>query len=162
MYERQPWLWFYGDVPETLDYPPVRLDEIVAHSAERFPDLVAYHFLGRTATYAQLHEAIERCAAGLVAQGVRRGDRVTIALPTSPQGVVAFYAVSRVGAVSSMIHPLSTPEEIAHYLTLSHSRVAITLDALYERFAEAQARTPLETVVLTRISDELPLVKRVG
>jgi len=162
MYERQPWLWFYGDVPETLEYPPLRLDEIVARSAERFPNLVAYHFLGRTATYAQLHEAIERCAAGLVAHGVQRGDRVTIALPTSPQGVVAFYAVSRVGAVSSMIHPLSTPEEIAHYLTLSHSRVAITLDALYERFAEAQARTPLETVVLTRISDELPLVKRVG
>lgn len=162
MYETRPWLRFYGGVPETLDYPRLRLDEIVARSADRFPDLVAYHFLGRTATYAQLHEAIERCAAGLVAQGVRTGDRVTIALPTSPQGVVAFYAVSRVGAVSSMIHPLSTPEEIAHYLSLSHSRLAITLDGLYDRFAEVRANTPLETIVLTRISDELPLVKRVG
>jgi long-chain acyl-CoA synthetase len=162
MYETRPWLRFYGDVPETLDYPSLRLDEIVARSAQRFPELVAYHFLGRTATYAQLQEAIERCAAGLAAQGVQRGDRVTIALPTSPQGVVAFYAVSRVGAVSSMIHPLSTPEEIAHYLSLSRSRFAITLDGLYERFAEVRATTPLETIVLTRISDELPLVKRVG
>lgn len=162
MYERRPWLRFYGDVPETLDYPPFRLDEIVARSAERFPRLTAYHFLGSTATYAQLHEAIERCAAGLVAHGVRPGDRVTIALPTSPQGVVAFYAVSRAGAVSSMIHPLSTPEEIEHYLGLSQSRFAITLDGLYDRFAEARTATPLETIVVARISDELPLVKRVG
>jgi long-chain acyl-CoA synthetase len=160
--ERRPWLRFYGDVPETLDYPPVRLDEIVARSAQRFPRLTAYHFLGRTATYAQLHEAIERCAAGLAAQGVRAGDRVTIALPTSPQGVVAFYAVSRVGAVSSMIHPLSTPEEIEHYLNLSRSRLAITLDSLHGRFAEVRARTALKTIVLTRISDELPPVKRLG
>jgi long-chain acyl-CoA synthetase len=160
--EERAWLRFYGEVPETLEYPTLRLDEIVARSARRYPHHVAYHFLGRTATYAQLHEAIERCAAGLVAQGVRPGDRVTIALPTSPQGVVAFYAVSRLGAVSSMIHPLSTPEEIAHYLSLSQSRFAITLDALYERFAEVRARTPLETIALTRISDELPLIKRIG
>jgi long-chain acyl-CoA synthetase len=162
MYERRPWLRFYGDVPETLDYPALRLDEIVARTAQRFPDLIAYHFLGRTATYAQLHEAIERCAAGLVATGVGPGDRVTIALPTSPQGIVAFYAVSRAGAVSSMIHPLSTPEEIEHYLNLSQSRLAITLDGLYDRFAEVRGKTPLETIVLTRISDELPLGKRIG
>jgi long-chain acyl-CoA synthetase len=162
MYETRPWLRFYGDVPETLDYPSLRLDEIVAHSADRFPDRVAYHFLGRTGTYAELQGAIERCAAGLAARGVCPGDRVTIALPTSPQGVVAFYAVSRVGAVSSMIHPLSAPEEVAHYLSLSRSRLVITLDGLYDRFAEVQAKTPLETIVLTRISDELPLVKRIG
>ena len=162
MYERRPWLRFYGDVPDTLNYPPLRLDEIVARSAQRFPRLTAYHFLGRTATYAQLQEAIERFAAGLVAHGVRPGDRVTIALPTSPQGVVAFYAVSRAGAVSSMIHPLSTPEEIEHYLNLSGSRLALTLDALYDRFAEVHPRTTLETIVLTRISDEFPLLKRAG
>ena len=160
MYERRPWLRFYGDVPETLDYPPLRLDEVVARSAQRFPERTAYHFLGRTASYAQLQEAIERCATGLVANGVRPGDRVTIALPTSPQGVVAFYAVSRVGAVSSMIHPLSTSEEIAHYLNLSHSRLAMTLDVLYQRFAEVRSTTPLEKVVLTRISDEFPFFKR--
>lgn len=162
MYETRPWLQFYGDVPHNLDYPTLRLDEAVTRTAARIPDAVAYDFLGHTATYCELSEAIERCARGLVALGLRPRDRITISMPTSPQGVVAFYAASRVGAVSSMIHPLSTPDEIAHYLALSGSRFALTLDAFYGRFAEIRSRTPLERLVLARISDELSPVKRLG
>src|SRR5262249_6874775 len=104
----------------------------------------------------------ERCARGLAGLGLRVGDRITISLPTSPQGVVAFYAASRIGAVSSMIHPLSAPDEIAHYLTLSQSRFALTLDAFYGQFAAIRERTPLEPLVLTRIGDALSLPKRIG
>ncbi len=162
MYETRPWLQFYGDVPESLDYPAHRLDEAVTRTAARIPDAVAYDFLGHQATYGELSAAIEQCARGLVALGLRPHDRITISMPTSPQGVIAFYAASRVGAVSSMIHPLSTPDEIAHYLTLSGSRFALTLDAFYPRFAEIRSRTPLERLVLARISDELSAVKRLG
>ncbi len=160
--EARPWLRFYGDVPVSLEYPPIRVDEVVARTADRLPDAVAYDFLGSTATYAELTDAIDRCARGLAAIGLRPGDRITISMPTSPQGVIAFYAASRLGAVSSMIHPLSAPDEIAHYLTLSDSRLAMTLDAFYGRFAEVRDRTPLETLVLARIGDALSLPKRVG
>lgn len=162
MTETRPWLRFYGDVPTSLEYPMLRVDEVVARTAERLPDAMAYDFLGSTATYAELAAAIDRCARGLWALGLRPGDRITISMPTSPQGVTAFYAASRLGAVSSMIHPLSAPDEIAHYLTLSRSRFALTLDAFYGRFAEVRDGTPLETLVLARIGDELSLPKRVG
>jgi long-chain acyl-CoA synthetase len=160
--ETRPWLRFYGDVPSSLDYPEIRLDEAVARTAERLPGAVAFDFLGSTTTYGELGAAIDRCARGLRALGLGPGDRITISMPTSPQGVIAFYAASRIGAVSSMIHPLSAPDEIAHYLTLSGSRFALTLDAFYARFAEVRDRTPLETLVLARIGDELSLPKRVG
>ena len=160
--DARPWLRFYGDVPASLEYPEIRVDEAVARTAQRLPDAVAYDFLGSTTTYGELREAIERCARGLRALGLRPGDRMTISMPTSPQGVVAFYAASRIGAVSSMIHPLSAPDEIAHYLTLSGSRFALTLDAFYGRFADVRGRTPLETLVLARIGDELSLPKRLG
>lgn len=162
MTETKPWLRSYGDVPHTLDYPRARLDDIVAASAARQPDAVAFDFLGSTTTYSELDAAIESCARGLSALGLGAADRITISMPTSPQGVIAFYAASRLGAVSSIIHPLSTPEEIAYYLTLSDSRFALTLDAFYGRFAEVRERTPLETLVLARLSDELPLAKRFG
>src|SRR4029453_8770702 len=63
---------------------------------------------------------------------------------------------------ASMIHPLSTSSEIAEYLVMSRSRVALTLDAFYDRFAAIQGETPLETLILARISDYLPPVKRAG
>lgn len=162
MHESRPWQRFYGDVPASLDYPPLRLDEVVGRTAERLPDRTAYDFLGHRATYARFRQEVERCAAGLYALGLRPRDRITISMPTSPQGVVAFYAASRIGAVSSMIHPLSTADEIAHFLTLSRSRFALTLDLFYDRFAGQERDTPLERLVLTRISDELSLLKRPG
>ena len=47
----RPWLRFYGDVPATLEYRAIRVDEAVARAADRVPDAVAYDFLGTTATY---------------------------------------------------------------------------------------------------------------
>jgi long-chain acyl-CoA synthetase len=156
----RPWLRFYGDVPPTLEYPEIALHEAVMASVDRVPDAIAFDFFGRTATYRELGEAIDRCAAAFAAIGIGPGERVTISMPTSPQGVIAFYAVTKLGAVASMIHPLSTSDEIEHYLNLSRSRFALTLDAFYERFASVRTNEPLEALVLTRISDYLPMLKR--
>ena len=156
----RPWLRFYGDVPETLDYPEVSLYDAVMTTVHRIPDAVAFDFLGRTATYRELGEAIDRCADAFATLGLDQGERITISMPTSPQGVIAFYGATKLGAVASMIHPLSTSSEITHYLDLSRSRFALTLDAFYDSFAKAEPRTPLQAIVLTRISDYLPVVKR--
>ena len=155
-----PWLRFYGEVPTTLEYPEIALHEAVAATAERIPDAVAFDFFGRTTTYGRLRAEIDRCADALAAIGLGRDERITISMPTSPQGVIAFYAATKLGAVASMIHPLSTSAEITHYLDLSRSRFALTLDAFYDRFAAAEPAEPLEAIVLSRISDALPLVKR--
>jgi long-chain acyl-CoA synthetase len=156
------WLKFYGDVPATLEYPEIGLYEALARAVDRRPDATAVDFLGYELTFAELLDAIDRCAAGLAARGLGEGDRITISTPTCPQGVIAFYAAAKLGAVSSMIHPLSTPEEIRGYLNVSRSRVALTLDLFYAQLAEARQGTELETLVLARVPDYLSLPKRLG
>jgi long-chain acyl-CoA synthetase len=157
---KRPWLSFYGNVPATLDYPEVALHEAVMSTVERIPEAVAYDFFGRTATYRELGDDIDRCADALADLGLGPGERITISMPTSPQGVIAFYAATKLGAVASMIHPLSTAAEITHYLDLSGSRFALTLDAFYGQFASAEPRRPLEAIVLARVGDYMPLLKQ--
>jgi long-chain acyl-CoA synthetase len=158
----RPWLAFYGDVPETLDYPAIGLYDALAGSAARRPSAIAVDFLGSTMTYEELVAAVDRSASALSALGLGTGDRITISMPTSPQGVVAFYAAAKLGAVASLIHPLSTAAEIEGYLNMSGSRVALTLDAFYAPFAQVRERTPLETLILAKISDYLSPVKAAG
>jgi long-chain acyl-CoA synthetase len=158
----KPWLAFYGEVPETLEYPRVSLYEALRRSAQARPEATAVDFLGATLTYEQLIDDVDRCAAALAAHGLGPGDRLTISMPTSPQGVIAFYAAGKLGAVASLIHPLSTSTEIEGYLNMSRSRIALTLDAFYGAFAEARARTTLDTLILAKISDTLPMLKRFG
>ena len=162
MYEKKPWLKFYEHVPQTIDYPRVTMYEAVRQSADRTPDSIAYDFLDYTSTYRQFISEIDKCADALAAIGLKKGDRITISMPTSPQGIICFYAANKLGVVSSMIHPLSTTKEIEFYLNVAKSRFVLTLDAFYGKFKELEGRTPLEILILARIPDYLGTLKRIG
>jgi long-chain acyl-CoA synthetase len=162
MYEKKPWLKFYGDVPESIDYPRVTMYEALMQTVARCPDDIAYDFFGTTSTYREFGEEIDRCADALASLGMTKGDRITISMPTCPQGIICFYAANKLGVVASMIHPLSPAKEIEFYLNTAKSRFALTLDAFYGKFKEAQPKTELQTLILARIPDYLPLVKKIG
>ena len=158
----KPWLRYYGSVPKTLRYPEATLYDVVAESARRRPDAIAWEFFGTTSTYRRLLAEVDRCAGALAALGLGRGERLLISMPTSPQGVIAFYAANKLGALPAMIHPLSTAPEIAHYLDASGARIALALDAFYGTLAAAAPKRPLEKILLARIPDYLLPVKRLG
>ena len=157
-----PWLRHYGDVPAHLDYPQRTLYQMVAAAAARDPDAIAWDFLDHRSTYRQLLADIDRCADALAALGLVRDARLLIALPTSPQAVIAFYAANRLGAVPALIHPLSTPPEIAHYLDATGAEIMLALDAFHANVAAARPKRPLRRLVLARIGDTLsPLARAV-
>lgn len=162
MVEKRPWLRFYGDVPESLDYPEVSLYGALARTIERVPDAEAWDFFGTRASYRRFGQQIDSCARALAACGLGAGDRITISMPTSPQGIICLYAANKLGAVCSMIHPLSPPREIAFYLKASRSKMALTLDAFYPAFREAMSEAPIETLLLCRLPDFLPRLKGLG
>ena len=157
---RTPWASHMGDLPLHLDYFEGTMFEAVSLVAEKYPEQVALDFMGRSVTYRDLIKNILRCAAALKAMGINEGDRVTVALPNCPQAVYLFYAINLIGAVANMIHPLSAEKEIEFYLNRSKSVAAVTLDAFYGKFNAARRDTPLRTLLITSIKDELsPLVK---
>ena len=162
MTDTRPWLRFYGNVPTTLQYPELTLYEVVAASAQRVPDAVAWDFLDTTATYREFLKSIDACADALAALGLRAGERILIAMPTSPQGVIAFYAANKLGVMPALVHPLSTAPEMEYYLNASRARIVVALDAFYDRFASIRPRVPIEILILARIPDYLLPLKRLG
>ena len=162
MHVQKPWLNFYGDIPHTIDYPRCTMYEAVKLSAEKVPEAIAYDFMGYTSTYKNFLQEIEQVADALADLGLKKGDRITISMPTTPQGVICFYAANRLGAVASMIHPLSTEEEIEFYIKVSESRFALTIDAFYGKFKDMPSKTGLEKIILTCIPDYLPAIKGIA
>jgi long-chain acyl-CoA synthetase len=158
----RPWLRFYGSVPATIDYPRVTLYEAVRATAERVPEAIAWDFFGTQASYRELLRSIDGCADALASLGLKAGDRLLISMPTSPAGVIAFYAANKLGVVPALIHPLSSATEIEQYLNESHAQVSLTLDAFYRIFAQVQPRQPLAHIVLARIGDYLSWPRRLG
>lgn len=162
MTESRPWHRFYGNVPASLAYPEVTLYEALAATARRLPDAIAWDFFGTRSDYRTLLAEVDRCAAALAGEGLKAGERFLISMPTSPPGVIAFYAAIRIGALPALIHPLSTAPEITHFLDTTGARVALTLDAFYGPLAAATPQKPLEKIILARIPDYLSPLKKLG
>ncbi len=155
----RPWLRWYGTVPASLSYPDLTLYEALAASAGRAPGAVAWDFMDTAQTYSGFLREIGACANGLAALGLRQGDRILISMPTSPQGIIAFYAANKLGAVPAMVHPLSAPPELEYYLNATGARIVLTLDAFYGRFAQTKPHVALERIILARIPDYLTPLK---
>lgn len=154
-----PWLKCYGEVPFHLDYPKYSISDAVFKTAEREGDFPALSFMGKLFSYKTLVNKINQAAAGFIALGVKKGDRVTICMPNVPQAVFSMYALNRIGAVASMIHPLSAVNEIVYYLKEVNSKYIMTLDQFYSKIAEVEAQYPLEKVIITSAADELGFIK---
>ncbi|MDD6189376.1 MAG: AMP-binding protein [Clostridiales bacterium] len=150
-----PWENCMGDVPMHLDYFDGSMFEMLESVASRYPDNVAFDFMGKPTTYKKLVEGVETCAKALKTIGIREGDRVTIAMPNCPQAIYLFYAVNLVGGIANMIHPLSAEKEIEFYLNASESITAITLDQFYHKFERVRHNTKVVNIIIASIKDEL-------
>ena len=150
-------------IPAQLDYFEGSMCEAVENIAEKYPNVIAYDFMGSHTNYRRCVEEIHACARALRAAGVKENDRVTIAMPNCPQAVSMFYAINMVGAIANMIHPLSAEGEIEFYLNDSRSVAALTLDQFYGKFANIRQNTPgLKTLIVASIKDALNPVMKLG
>ena len=156
MYEKKPWIKFYDShVPEHIDYARTTMYNAVVKTAETYPHSIAYDFMGNESTYQQMIEQIDQCARSLASLGLKPGDRMTISMPTSPQAVICFYAINKIGAIASMIHPLSPPKQIEFFLNLSSSNFALTIDSVYPNFKQILENTNLKGLILTKFSRDV-------
>ena len=158
---KAPWVKFYKGIPETIEYPEGSMYEAIKFAADTHiynnGDNAAYVFQGKETSYPQFFAKVDRIAKAFMALGIEKGDRVTICMPNAPQGIDAFYALNRIGAVPAMIHPLSAAGEITFYVKHSQSKAVLVLDMFYEKVLEAlkEIDEPVK-VIVARIKDELP------
>lgn len=160
------WEKYYNDMPFHLYYPDETIYGMVRNACEAYPDNIAADFMGKKIRYKQLGEEIVLAAAAFAGIGIAEGDAVTVALPNSPQALYCFYGLNKIGAVPSMIHPLSVPKEISFYLTLSESKAIVVLDSFYEKASKAVAEAEKALgreikMIVASVQDELPFPKNV-
>jgi len=82
----------------------------------------------RHITYRELHEQVCRMANVLKAQGVQKGDRVTVYLPMIPEAAVALLACARIGAIHSVVFGGFSPDALIGRIQDCDSNVVITAD----------------------------------
>ncbi len=152
-----PWRKFYKDEKEHLEYPDFSAYKLIEYTASKHLDNISYNYYGNKKTYREFLKQIDLVAKSLKAIGVRHRDVVSICMPNTPEGIIAFYAVNKIGAVASMIHPLSAENEIKHYLNISRTQYVITIDFAYNKIHSILPRTRVKKIITVSVSESMPL-----
>jgi long-chain acyl-CoA synthetase len=130
-------------------------------ACEKYPNRVALNYLGKTYTYFKLNELIDRFATALDAQGVKKGDRIIIYLPNTPQFLIALYAIMKIGGVSVPISPIYTPQEIGYIARDSGVETVICQDVNFGYVKEILPQSPVKRIIYTNLVDMLPWWKKI-
>ena len=158
----RPWLEYYKEenIPDHLEYPDCSMVDMVLQSAEKWPDNVAYSYYGHKVTYKNFVKKIEKAARALKNYGVKEGDRVTICMPNTPEGITMVYAVNMVGAICNMVHPLSSEKELEYYIKVAESKYVLVIDAVFDKVYKLRDTAQLERIIVVRPSDGLGFLKK--
>jgi amino acid adenylation domain-containing protein len=103
--------------------------------ADHAPDGIAVEFGRRSLTYRDLDRAANRLAVSLIEHGVRPGDRVALATPRSPEGLLGMLGVLKAGGAYVPVDPTDPAAHVSYLLEDAGPRVALTVPTTAEAMA---------------------------
>lgn len=155
----RPWFQHYDEgVPYHIEYPQIPVHRLFEQAVEKYPDTPCTIFKGSKISYREMHEITDHLAAGLADLGVKKGDRVGIFMPNTPQFVMAYFAVIKLGGVVIATNPLYSPREIEHQANDAGIEVMLVMSNFYTTIKEVQPKTKIRCLVVTNIKETLPPV----
>lgn len=157
----RPWLNAYPEgVPADIDAS--QYSSLVALMEEAFAkhaDKVAYSFMGKELSFAQVDAQSKLFAAYLQSLGLQRGDRVALMMPNIPQYPVAVAGVLRAGYVLVNVNPLYTARELEHQLKDSGAKAIVIIENFAKTLQDGMHGSAVQHIVLCAMGDELGLLK---
>jgi long-chain acyl-CoA synthetase len=159
---KHPWLKSYPpDIKWDTEIPERRLYALMDHAVERYAKNQAIDFLGKTMSYADVGDQVDRMAKGLQQMGVRAGIKVGLFLPNTPYSVIGFFAILKAGGTVVNYNPLYAERELLYQIDNSETDFFVTLDlkVLYDKIPALLKQSRLKKVIICRMQDILPFPK---
>jgi long-chain acyl-CoA synthetase len=155
--QEKPWFKSYDPgMPYTLQpYPEHTLLEVVRETVQIRPQHTALIFKGRRMSYSELEQLSNAFGTALVNLGIRKGDRVALLIPNSPQAVIAQLGAWKAGSIVCPINPLYTESELEFALKEIKAETVVVLTPFYQKVKALQDRCQVKRIITTNIKDYL-------
>lgn len=155
------WLTSYPPgVPQDVDTSLyTSLVDLMEEGFRKYPQRVAYSYMGKEVTFAQTDQQSLALAAYLQSLGLVPGDRVAIMMPNVVQYPIAVAAILRAGCVVVNVNPLYTPRELEHQMKDSGAKAIFIIENFATALQKCIAATPVKHVVLCTMGDRLGWLK---
>ncbi len=151
---------YYGKGVSNLKYPEGMIYEHLFETANDHPNYIAYEYFGHQVTYQRFIKDINECAKSLKALGTQEGEVITICTPNMPEAITMFYAINMIGCIANMVHPLSSENEILHYLQMSNTTRMLMVDVVIDKILPIISQTKVRTIIVVSPGNTMQLPKK--
>ena len=160
--DARPWLAHYDKgVPQTINYPSVPIFQFLEESARKYPDRPCTIFKGAAISFREMDAITDKLAAALAGLGIKKGDRVGIFIPNTPQFVMVYFGILKAGGVVVAIDSRYTAPEIVYQANDAGIETLFVMSNFYKTMKVAQPQTKIKTLIVTNIKETLPPLLRV-
>jgi len=158
----KPWLQYYNELAINAKMPKRTIYELLVENNINYPNRVALNYFNKKITYRELIDNIDKTAIAFIRHGVKEGDIVTISMPTLPETIYMFYALSKIGAISNMVDPRTSAEGIKDYVNEAESKLMVVVDVAAPKTIGFKETTTLEEIITVSPADSLPMALNLG
>lgn len=145
----KPWLSHYDEgVPKEIALPNISLVDLFKKAVAYYGRSVCTIYEDHILTYQEIDESSDSVARYLLANGLKKGDRVGVILPNTPAFVISYYGILKAGGVVMALNPACRPNEIKIQALESGIRFIIVPGNAYKLVKSIRSETPIEKMVV--------------
>lgn len=152
----KPWQKYYTEEAVNGKLPKMLISEYMLERNRFYPNAVAINYFGRKITHNELERKIIEATKAFSKLGIKKGDIVTLCMPTLPESIYSVYALNRLGAIANLIDPRDSVEGIKNALNETKTKHLVIIDICHPKIDKIIDETEVEKIISVAVSDSLP------
>ena len=156
------WDKYYIDMDKNISYGNESMYSLIKKTCEKYPRSIAYSYFKNDVTYKRMLKKIDNIAYSFTKIGVTKDDIVTICMPNTPEAILSFYALNKLGVKANIIHPLSSEEEIKNYINNTKSKYLLMIDMVFPKVRNIINDVKLNKIIYSSVGDSMDVSTKFG
>ena len=156
------WMKHYPPEAQHASPPKMKIYSFLKESNKHRLHDTAIYYYGKRITVNHLIERIDECANAFDALGVKKGDTVSLLSASTPESIIALYALNKIGASVNAIDPRMDVKSIARMIKGSGSEVLIVIEMAYPKVAAIFSDINQRNVIVQSPATSLPPIKKLA
>ena len=158
--QEKVWMKYYDAGVRDKDIPRMKLYSFLKEANKNRLHGTAIYYYGSKITVKKLIDRIDECANAFAALGVKCGDTVSLVSASTPESIIAFYALNKMGATVNAIDPRMDVKSISRMVKGSGSEILIVIEIAYPKIAPIVSEINQKHIIIQSAATSLPFVKR--
>ena len=152
----KPWLKYY-ETFKNIDNMKKTVYQSLYDNNKKYKNEIAIEYFGAKISFGKLLKNIDNTANALEANGIKKGDFVTICAPGIPETIYTFYALSKIGGVANMIANHFEKKDFIDRIKDCNSEFLIVMDSFYEEIKDTIEESGIKKVIVVPTLNSSPL-----